>query len=75
MEGLPDDLTSDEILEQVQEAAQIAANKMRYQHPNAKMGFMRQRKDGTTSLAILVPSDASVQPGSKEVPITLGKFQ
>ena len=75
MEGLPDDLTSDEILEQVQEAAQIAANKIRYQHPNAKMGFMRQRKDGTTSLAILVPSDASVQPGSKEVPITLGKFQ
>ena len=74
MEGLPDDLTSEEILEQVQEAAQMAADKLRYQHPNAKMGFMRQRKDGTTSLAILVPSDPSAPPGSKEVPISLGIF-
>lgn len=57
----------------MQEAAQVAANKLHYRHPNAKMGFIRQRKDGTTSLAILAPCDPGAQPGTKEVPITLGK--
>ena len=55
------------------EAAQIAANKLRYQHPNAKMGFLRQRKDGTTSLAILTPCNTGALPGTTEVPVTLGK--
>ena len=73
-DALPDDMTPDEILEQVQEAAQMAASKLDYQHPNAKMGFIRQRKDGTTSLAILVPSDPSKLPGATEVPINLGTF-
>ena len=36
------------------------------------MGFLRQRKDGTTSLAILTPCDPSKEPGSTEVPVTLG---
>lgn len=58
---------------QVQEAAQVAASKLQYRHPNAKMGFIRQRKDGTTSLAILAPCDPGAQSGTKEVPITLGK--
>lgn len=97
-DGLPDDMTPDEILEQVcchiltfpvaflvlkylkrlspryqvQEAAQMAASKLEYQHPNAKMGFIRQRKDGTTSLAILTPCDPGKLPGATEVPITLG---
>lgn len=72
-DGLPDDMTPEEILEQVQEAAQVAASKREYQHPNAKMGFIRQRKDGTTSLAILVPTDPGKVPGATEVPVTLGK--
>nr|CAG4638384.1 EOG090X04G3 [Cyclestheria hislopi] len=72
METLPDDMTPDEILEQVQEAAQIAAVKLDSQHPNAKMGFIRQRKDGTTSLAILAPCDPVTEPGSTEVPVSLG---
>nr|CAG4650897.1 EOG090X04G3 [Simocephalus serrulatus]SVE94175.1 EOG090X04G3 [Simocephalus serrulatus] len=72
MDALPDDMTPDEILEQVQEAAQIAASKLGYQHPNAKMGFLRQRKDGTTSLAILAPCYSGTLPGTTEVPVTLG---
>nr|SVE83598.1 EOG090X04G3 [Daphnia pulex] len=72
LDVLPDDMTPDEILEQAKEAAQIAANKLRYQHPNAKMGFLRQRKDGTTSLAILTPCNPGAQPGTTEVPVTLG---
>nr|SVE89198.1 EOG090X04G3 [Daphnia sinensis] len=71
-DGLPDDMTPDEILEQANEAAQIAASKLSYQHPNAKMGFLRQRKDGTTSLAILTPCNPGAQPGTTEVPVTLG---
>ena len=46
--------------------------KLESQHPNAKMGFLRQRKDGTTSLAILAPCDPGQEPGSTEVPVTLG---
>nr|CAG4649252.1 EOG090X04G3 [Scapholeberis mucronata]SVE93554.1 EOG090X04G3 [Scapholeberis mucronata] len=72
MDTLPDDMTPDEILEQAQEAAQTAASKLEYQHPNAKMGFLRQRKDGTTSLAILAPCYPGSQPGSTEIPVTLG---
>nr|SVE70983.1 EOG090X04G3 [Daphnia similis]SVE71614.1 EOG090X04G3 [Daphnia similis]SVE72246.1 EOG090X04G3 [Daphnia similis] len=71
-DALPDDMTPDEILEQANEAAQIAANKLGYQHSNAKMGFLRQRKDGTTSLAILTPCHPGTQPGTTEVPVTLG---
>ncbi len=56
----------------MQEAAQIAASKLQYQHPNAKMGFLRQRKDGTTSLAILTPCFPGTQPGTTEIPVTLG---
>lgn len=37
------------------------------------MGFLRQRKDGTTSLAILTPCHPGTQPGTTEVPVTLGK--
>lgn len=39
------------------------------------MGFLRQRKDGTTSLAILAPCYPGVQPGSTEVPVTLGNLK
>lgn len=71
-EVLPDDMTPDEILEQVQEAVQVAAVKLESQHPSAKMGFLRQRKDGTTSLAILAPCDPGQEPGSTQIPVTLG---
>jgi bromodomain-containing protein 7/9 len=35
------------------------------------MGFLRQREDGSTSLAILTPS-TGVVPGSREQPVSLG---
>jgi len=72
LDALPDDMTPDEILEQVQEASQLAASKLDSVHPNAKMGFLRQRKDGTTSLAILTPCNSGTLPGTTEVPVTLG---
>lgn len=36
-----------------------------------QMGFLRQREDGTTSLAILTPS-TGVLPGTREQPVSLG---
>lgn len=36
-----------------------------------QLGFLRQRKDGSTSLSILVPGDG-VTPGTNEQPISLG---
>ena len=35
------------------------------------MGFLRQRKDGTTSLNILVPGEGVI-PGTTERPVSLG---
>lgn len=35
------------------------------------MGFLRQSKDGTTSLAIIVPNDG-IDPETNERPISLG---
>ncbi|CAG2060748.1 unnamed protein product, partial [Timema podura] len=70
-EAIPDDLTPEEILEQAQKAARSAAEKLSLKRANSKMGFLRQRKDGTTSLAIVVPNDG-VTPGTNERPISLG---
>ncbi len=36
-----------------------------------QMGFLRQKEDGSTSLAILTPSNG-VLPGTREQPISLG---
>lgn len=36
-----------------------------------QMGFLRQKKDGTTSLNVLVPGDGAV-PGTNERPVPLG---
>jgi bromodomain-containing protein 7/9 len=35
------------------------------------MGFLRQKQDGSTSLAILTPT-SGILPGTKELPISLG---
>nr|XP_018916465.1 PREDICTED: bromodomain-containing protein 7 [Bemisia tabaci] len=70
-EAIPDDLTPDELLTQCQKAAADAADKLAKKKPNTKMGFLRQSKDGTTSLAIIVPNDG-IDPETNERPISLG---
>ncbi|XP_064537287.1 bromodomain-containing protein 7 [Drosophila montana] len=49
-----DDLTSEEILAQVQGAAQQAKQRISAKQRAHKMGFLRQRKDGTTTLNLLM---------------------
>lgn len=70
-EAIPDDLTPEEILEQVQKAGQIAAAKLASRKPKTAMGFLRQRTDGTTSLNILVPGEG-IDMERKEKAVSLG---
>lgn len=72
-EAIPDDLTPDEILKQAQTAAKHAAEKLSFKRVHSKMGFLRQKKDGTTSLQILVPGDGII-PGTNQRPVSLGQL-
>ena len=75
-EAIPDDLTAQEIAEQAAAAAKGAADKLKtHRGPNgAKMGFLRQRPDGTTSLNIIT-GESGVIPGTeKDRPVLLGSL-
>ncbi|XP_011496203.1 PREDICTED: bromodomain-containing protein 7 isoform X2 [Ceratosolen solmsi marchali] len=72
-EAIPDDLTPDEILKQARNAAKSAAEKLSLKRVSSKMGFLRQKKDGTTSLQIIVPGDGVI-PGTNQRPVSLGQL-
>lgn len=65
-----DDLTPDEILAQVQDAAAKVKKKMSERKRANKMGFLRQKKDGTTSMQIIV----DVENSCPERVVSLGAF-
>lgn len=52
-----DDLTSEEILAQVQGAAKAAKKRLSAKEKAHQMGFLRQNKDGSTSLGLLVKDE------------------
>lgn len=72
-EAIPDDLTPEEILRQARGAAKLAEEKLTLKRINSKMGFLRQKKDGTTSLQIIVPGDGII-PGTNQRPVSLGQL-
>lgn len=72
-EAIPDDLTPEEILKQARGAAKAASEKLSLKRLNSKMGFLRQKKDGTTSLQIIVPGDGVI-PGTNQRPVSLGQL-
>ncbi|KAJ8940364.1 hypothetical protein NQ318_015757 [Aromia moschata] len=53
-EAVPDELTPEEILTKSQIAARQARAKLLLKRGGPSMGFLKQRKDGTTNLNILV---------------------
>uniref|UniRef100_A0A336KJ03 CSON011542 protein n=1 Tax=Culicoides sonorensis TaxID=179676 RepID=A0A336KJ03_CULSO len=69
-EPFVDDMTADEILKQVQTAAKNAKNKLLDKKKAHKMGFIRLRRDGTTSMQILLDDD---NEGPEKV-ISLGSY-
>jgi len=55
-EAIPDNLPPEDVSNQAREAAQQAAAKLARHKPRSQMGFLRQKQDGTTSLAIVTPN-------------------
>lgn len=65
-ELLEDGMTAEEILEQARQAAQCAADKLTLQRPNgAHLSFLRQRSDGSTSLAVIGAHANAIEPEVK----------
>lgn len=62
-------MTAEEVLAQVQSAAKQARDRVQTKYAS-KMGFLRQNKDGTTSMKILVATDNDLP----ERVISLGSF-
>lgn len=69
-EAVPDNMTSEEVLEQVQTASGEAAEKLTLKKPDSTLGFLRQRGDGTTTLSFLTGCEGN--DPLKEKPISLG---
>lgn len=74
-EPFVDNLTSDEILEQVKNAAKLAQQKLRNKRVANRMGFLRQNRDGTTSMQILVGNENNVPERLPTLGVFTGKLQ
>ncbi|XP_023015201.1 bromodomain containing 7/9 isoform X2 [Leptinotarsa decemlineata] len=72
-ESIPDTLTPEEILSKSQIAARQAKAKLMMKRGGSSLGFLKQRKDGTTHLNILVGGDGVI-PGTKKRPVLLGQL-
>lgn len=70
-----DDLTPDEILAQVKNAADNARAKLLKRKKPSKMGFLRQKKDGSTSMQILVDVENSCPERIVSIGAFTGKIQ
>lgn len=70
-----DDMMAEEILAQVQNAALKAHTKLSERKKAAKMGFMRQRHDGSTSMRILVGGDNTCAERVVSLASLTGKLQ
>lgn len=70
-----DDLTPEEILAQVQGAAGKVKKKISERRKACKMGFLRQKKDGTTSMQILVDMENSCPERIVSLGAFTGKLQ
>ncbi|XP_059618012.1 bromodomain-containing protein 7 [Phlebotomus argentipes] len=71
-EPFMDDMSAEEVLAQVQKAARSAKSRVFTRQRAHKMGFLRQHKDGTTSMKILLDSEGNCT--GQERLISLGAF-
>lgn len=69
-----DNLTADEVLEQVQQAARQARARLHKKRAH-NMGFLRSHTDGTTSMTIIVPSESGIPEKTKKLGEFTGKLQ
>ncbi|XP_066906465.1 bromodomain-containing protein 7 [Halyomorpha halys] len=73
-EAIPDDLSAEEILEIAQKSAKASAEKLSLKRPKTNMGFLRQKQDGSTSLAIFIPGNGLDSEQPQERPVSLGQL-
>ncbi|CRL04715.1 CLUMA_CG017775, isoform A [Clunio marinus] len=73
-EPFVDNLTPDEILEQVQKASRSVKARLSKKRAHS-MGFLRTHHDGTTSMTILVPSESGIPEKTKKIGELTGKLQ
>ncbi|XP_024086406.1 bromodomain-containing protein 7 isoform X2 [Cimex lectularius] len=73
-EAVPDDLTSEQILDKAQKSASATAEKLSLKKPKTNMGFLRQQQDGSTSLAIFVPGEGVDPERPKQKAVSLGQL-
>lgn len=74
-EPFVDDLTAEEVLQQVQSAARSARTKLMKKKSANKMGFLRQLKDGTTSMNILLDNENNTPEKVISLEAFTGKLQ
>lgn len=70
-----DDLTPEEILSQVQNASIEARNRLNAKKKPHQMGFLRQNRDGTTSMRILVEAPEQTPERVVSIGAFTGKLQ
>lgn len=70
-----DDLTGEEILAQAQQAAATAKRKISERKKASRMGFLRQKKDGSTSMQIIVDIENSCPERIVSMGAFTGKLQ
>ncbi|XP_037084818.1 bromodomain-containing protein 7-like [Pollicipes pollicipes] len=68
-EPVDEEAEAEEILQQAQAAARRAAERLAARTTVPKLGFLRQRPDGSTSLSILTPAEGE---SGEEKPVSLG---
>lgn len=73
-EAFVDNLTADEVLAQVQNAARDARARLHKKKAH-RMGFLRSHTDGTTSMTVLVPSEHGIPEKTRRLGDFTGKLQ
>eukprot|EP00092_Neocalanus_flemingeri_P032835 GFUD01035711.1.p1 GENE.GFUD01035711.1~~GFUD01035711.1.p1 ORF type:complete len:645 (+),score=163.96 GFUD01035711.1:36-1970(+) len=75
-EAIPDSLLPEEILAQAKAAAKSAADKLLKKKSGAHMGYLRQKPDGSTTLALITPDpdSGSKSEGPREKVVNLAQL-
>ena len=68
-EAIPDKMHPQDVSNQAASAAAAAAERLARRKPGSQMGYLRQKQDGTTSLAIVTPVH-----GAADRAVTLGQL-
>ncbi|XP_052060105.1 bromodomain-containing protein 7-like isoform X1 [Mytilus californianus] len=72
-EAVPDNLSVSEILAQAQNAAKDAADLLKFRQSNSRLGFLRKRDDGSTSMVLLNPDNDGIVSKNERV-ISIGSL-